>query len=891
MSQAPTQKFARPQAPAPPRGTPGSPEPTWPAPWVLLGILLATALVYGRSLRGELVYDDLLILQRNPLITSLANLPQIFSSSYWDFLDADSRSVVGYYRPLSMALLTLVWQVGGGATWAFHLVSLTVHGLASIAAALFVARLTRSAAIGGWAGLLFALHPLHVESVAWISAVGDPLSALFGLLALTSFLGWRERGSVGVPLAAGLLLLPALLAKDAALAVVAIALAVDLGRMRAPGEPSQGILRGLRPFARAYAPFAGALLVYYLMRVVVFGDLLAGFDRTTTDFGVGAGRLLWLRLELLAGFAWLALWPVELDVFRPFRPNTTWSDPSILVAALGSASILAACALALTRRLRPLAALALLFPAALVPVLLRVDAVGTFPLSDRFLYLGVVSLCGALAWLAWTHLPRPLASTGLVLVAALYGGRSFTRLDVWQNEEVLFQTAIAQHPDDPRSYWSLGRVRLQQYRAGDNAALEDAIRLFDEGMALIERDRRGDLNVYVTHDDALQMNLGQAWAYFYRAAKDPYRDYETPRALFERIVRNFPESERGHTGLGATLSRLGEHDAAAAALRTALQMNERSVEAHHNMGRLLHMLGDAGGAERHFRRALELRQGDLNDMMGLAQTLFVQGRIDEASDLAMRAYRAHPDSPGPLVLLGTLSNATERWSDAQRWFERALELAPDSGEVHFERAQSLALQQRTAEALPSYRRAFELRGGDFQVAYQYARALLLEGRSEEAVAPLVRAYYLRPAARIGELLHEELLSIRPDDLTLQWNLASAAAQRDEWDLASFWAERALALEPDHGPSRFLLGLARRHQERPEDAAREFGAAVQAMPDHYDSHLELAAALADLERFAEAIAMLERSLELLAVEPITEQQRTRERARVERLLDDLRTQER
>src|SRR5690606_4278641 len=136
-----------------------------------------------------------------------------------------------------------------------------------------------------------------------------------------------------------------------------------------------------------------------------------------------------------------------------------------------------------------------------------------------------------------------------------------------------------------------------------------------------------------------------------------------------------------------------------------------------------------------------------------------------------------------------------------------------------------------------YMRAFELRGGDFQVAYQYGRALLIEGRSDAARGPLVRAYHLRPAGALGERLHDELLALRPDDLTLQWNLASVSAQREEWDLARLWCERALELDGQHGPSHFLMGVVDRAQGRPLDARRSFEAAQRAMPGHYTTHVE------------------------------------------------------
>ena len=90
-------------------------------------IVLAALFVFWPSVRGEFVYDDLLIIQQNPQITSFAHLPKLLGSSYWDFLDPESAKSVGYYRPLSMVLLTAGYVFGGGEPLAFHLWLQTVR--------------------------------------------------------------------------------------------------------------------------------------------------------------------------------------------------------------------------------------------------------------------------------------------------------------------------------------------------------------------------------------------------------------------------------------------------------------------------------------------------------------------------------------------------------------------------------------------------------------------------------------------------------------------------------------------------------------------------------------------------------------------------------------------
>jgi 4-amino-4-deoxy-L-arabinose transferase-like glycosyltransferase len=116
-------------------------------------------------------------------------------------------------------------------------------------------RLARDRGAAFFAGLLFGLHPLQVEGVAWISALSDPLSGLFALLALYAFVRWRERGSRGVPALAALAFGLALLAKEAAVAVLPLALVIDVLRPR--DDLPAGRRRLLRPIAapaRAWAP-------------------------------------------------------------------------------------------------------------------------------------------------------------------------------------------------------------------------------------------------------------------------------------------------------------------------------------------------------------------------------------------------------------------------------------------------------------------------------------------------------------------------------------------------------------------------------------------------------------------------------------------------------------
>jgi tetratricopeptide (TPR) repeat protein len=830
-----------------------------------VALLLPILAVFWPVLGGQFVYDDLLVIQQNPLLRDLGSLPEVLSSSYWDFLDAEGASHVGYYRPLTMAVLTVVHVAGDGAPWAFHLVSLAVYAACCLAGWRFAARLLRGEAAGFWAALLFGLHPLHVESVAWISDLHDPLMGLFGFLALNAFLRWRDSGSVGRPWAAGGWMLLALFSKDGAVALVPLALAIDLGRRHAEGGE-----RSLRPATplRAYAPLVLAFAAYYLARVAVFGDALAGFDRQTTDFGVGIGRLLLLRLELLGGAAALLVWP-EPNLFRPFQPSP--ADQGALAVALGAGlALLAAVLFAWRGRRRPALALLLMLPAGLAPVLLRVESLGTFPLSDRFLFLPVMAATGLAALALLRLLPARSAAVFLAILAGALAARSATRIPDWANEEALFRTAVDQNPRNPNVHWGLGRVLLARYReTGLSDHLIEARSSFERSMELLEEAQtEAGQDIFATGDDHLQTNLGLGWALLLEAQVDPFHDYATPRRIFERVTRAFPASERGWVGVGVCHMAEGDPNEAGAALRRALQLNPNSPEAHFNMGELSMRIQDWAGAVREFERCIELRSGGARDRVYLARALIEAGEDERARGAAREAHGLAPEDPAPMVLLGTIEARAGRYEEALSWFDRAIEREPRLGEAHLQRGNTLAALGRNAEAVESLEEACRLLPERFEPHYNLAALLGASSRPETAVVHFLDAYRLR-RPDMDRRMKEAAEALHGGDVSLLGALATIDADRGDLPAARAWIELARERAPDDPAVNFTLGVVLVRQEEVEAASEPLRLAADALPGQYGPQMEYAGALLQLDRALEAEPYLARALVLLedeAMEP-------------------------
>ncbi len=824
-------------------------------------VLLIVLGVWLRSFWGEFVYDDNLLIRRNPVLSSFAHVPDVLGRGMWSFLDEGEAQHLGYWRPLAGLVMLATNVLGHGSAFVFHVVVVALHLVATAAVYALALELAGSVALALATALLFGLHPVHVESVAWISALNDPLFAAFSFFALTSWIRWRRAGSPGRPWGAGALLLAALLSKELALAIVPIVLLFDLVRERREGE-SAGRWGGLTSGGLCvWLPFALAIGAWYLARVLVFGELGAGLGRTTTWFGVGPARLAQLRLELVGGYTWLGLWPVDLNLFHPFRPVLSGSDPQFVRALLCCAALAAGLWFAWKRGLRMLVFALGFLPLSILPALVRVESLGVSPLAERYLYLGVFGVVFAIAWLAWKLLPQALAIVLCLAIATGYSLRTVERIGFWHDEETMFRALVRESPDVPQGYWGLGRVLLERYRAqGAIEDLREAMDVFFQGLDLLQRAQRGDGSIFATRNDHVQTNLGVAWCLLYEAESSGNLSDSAPYDSFQQIARKYPQNEQAEVGLAAAALLQNRLPEAEKALREALAKNARNIEAHHNLGVVLLRRGDLDGAAQSFARALELRPGHLEDQLFLARIALLRGDEPTARQWLERARRAHPESTAPLVVEATLTAQKKDFDTAQKLVAQALDRNPDDGEGLALKAKLHLVRGEKNSARLALGRACELLPTNFEVNYNLG-ALLLESAPEQALPYLVRAYELRPPDQTGATLRSTLLKLQFRAAKTPCDLAAADLARNDVQGASEWAARAVAVEPESGFVHKLAGDLALHAGQLDVAEREFRTACKLMPDDLDARLTLARHLKQYGRPEEAVAVLR---ELVAI---------------------------
>ncbi len=430
----------------------------WWLPAAVVG-LVAIA-VYAHTLGFEFVYDDVHVVVHNERIHSLANWREILLGPWW---------TTGLYRPFTSLTLALEWAAGGGSPYLFHLGNVAAHAGASVLVLMLAGTLLpRPAALA--AGLVFAVHPVHVEAVANIVGRAEVLATMFTLVGALLYRAHGDpvprssgrRTALGLGALAAILL--ALASKESAFAAPALLLLMDWAAARAEGvSPAQRFGRHWRLWAAAVVVTA----TWLALRTRILGEL-AGSPPAPGLAGTGPSERLVLMLPVIPEYLRLFFFPARLSAdYSPdfLSLSTTFSLRS--VAGLALLAGVAVVAIAAHRR-APAVTFALAWIAAALFVVCNVLVPSGILLAERTLYLASVGACLVLAWL-WGRLlerHRTVAWTVLILVVGAGAARTWTRALVWRDNTTFFPQLVRDAPGSFRSDWVAGMLA---YMAGDSA--------------------------------------------------------------------------------------------------------------------------------------------------------------------------------------------------------------------------------------------------------------------------------------------------------------------------------------------------------------------------------------------------------------------------------------
>lgn len=471
-----------------------------------------------------------------------------------------------------------------------HLVSAAIHSLNAIILFLVLLRMTGAMWRSAFVAALFAAHPLHVESVAWVAERKDVLSAFFYLLALLAYTRYAERPGVGRYVTVASLFGLALMSKPMVVTLPLALLLLD-------GWP----LRRISGFSAGdEARFRKVSLKRVLLEKVPLLMMAAGMAAVTMMKSTPPPPLDQFPLSQRVAHAFIAyatyLWkmvcPTSLAVFYPYEAGLSHGVPTL--KSLASALILIAVtvlALRQWRRRSYLAAGWLFFLVSLVPVIGIVEG-GTPPMADRFTYIPSIGIFIAAAWLIPDSVfPRRIGGKvvfgAAVVVVVLYTLTARVQAGYWRDSGRLFEHALAVTTNNAAAHNSLGVHLSSQGR------YEEGISHLREAIRIDPASARARYNLALAHNNFGIRLFSQG------------RNEEGISHLREAI-RLSPNWEM-YCNLGAELARKGAVDEAMFHYREAIRLNANVPETHNNLGALLARQGNFPDAIFHFREALRLR--------------------------------------------------------------------------------------------------------------------------------------------------------------------------------------------------------------------------------------------------------------------------------------------
>jgi protein O-mannosyl-transferase len=688
-------------------------------------LAVITLVVFEPVVRcGFVNYDDPSYVTANPQVQGGLT----WDAVAWAFRTGDA----GNWHPLTWISLMLDAQFFGGSAGGFHAVSLLFHVANTVLLFVVLRQFTGALWRSAFVAALFALHPLHVESVAWVSERKDLLSTFFALLTLWSYARFVQEKSRRHFWLALFFFALGLMSKPMLVTLPFVLLLLDfwpLQRFSLVTFPPATFPPATRFSAAGWFPFWSEKIPFFLLSLVscvvtYIVQAKGGTIQSLAHFSMGE------RLEnavvAYARYLRKMFWPENLAVYYPHPAH--W--PPLQVA--GAAILVAGLSLGVlwSGRRFPFAVTGWFwFFGMLVPVSGLVQA-GDQAMADRYTYFPLVGVFILLAWGAdelftrW-RLPKPVIGITAGMLLIICAARTADQLRYWQDGETLFRHALAVTPPNYLAENNLGDALLQ----------------------------KGQVTEAMAH--------------------------------FQTALTIEPDCLPAERNLASALIKVGRPDQAMAHYQRALEIQPADAEAHNNLANLLKQQGQLDAAVIHYQKALETQPDDAKIHHNLAGALLGQGLADEAIVQYQKALDLNPNLVDTRHDLGVVLAQKGRVGEAVVQFQKVLEIQPDNAEAHNNLANALLQQGRMDEAVVHYQRALEIHPDDATVQNNLGHIAWLLATSPDAT--------IRNGAQAVALAQQADQLSGGKNPVIIGELAAACAEAGRFSEAITNAQRALQL--------------------------------------------------------------------------------------------------
>jgi len=727
---------------------PAPPEGGTPTIGLAAGLFVLTSAVFWQVHAFEYVnLDDGYYVTENPYVKSGLS----FENTAWAFTSGASAN----WHPLTWLSLMLDVQLFGPRPGPMHLINALWHIANVLLLFLAVRALTGTVWRSAFVAALFAVHPLHVESVAWVSERKDVLSTFFGLASIWCYARFARNQNRKWYLATAGTLTLSLLAKQMFVTLPFVFLLFDcwpLARLRGPDW--RGSIRRL---VAEKIPLLAISAVFSIVAFVV--QRLGGAVQKLQIYSLATRFENAVVVYVL--YLWKMIWPQNLAAYYP-HPGSGIALGQVSLALLVLAAI-SAVAVAWRRRRPYLLVGWCVYLGTLVPVIGLVQ-IGHQQMADRYTYLPLVGIFIALTWLVADLLAAasrkrflaPVAAAGLVAILAALAWRQTA---YWHDSERLFLHTIASTGGNAFAENGLGHVLLVQGRIEEaRSHLQRALEVEPRSVAALN-------------------NLGQL-----SFAKERFDDAV---AYCRRALEIEPKNTVTHDFLGTVLFRMGRVDDGIEEFRESIRIDRLDVPAHMNLGNIFRSSGRLEESLESFRTAARIDRRSPAARISVGTVLFDLGRTDEAEANYRAALKLAPDDAEAHANLGIALHKQERLEEALHEFEQAHRLDPGNAVARqnfcaelVNVGTQLASRGKVDWAIRNFREALRLDSELFQANYELAYALFRQGKLEESAE-----------------LFSKTLALNPDFAEAHFEYGLVLAEMGQRERAIAQLREALRLQP------------------------------------------------------------------------------------------------
>jgi tetratricopeptide (TPR) repeat protein len=775
---------------------------------------MATVVVYWQVHHFDFVFDDLSYIIENDHVHGGFTKENII----WTF--TGGTQVSNYWHPLTWMSHILDFQLYGMNAGGHHLTNLLFHVANTILLFLVFRYMTGNLWRSGFIAALFALHPLHVESVAWVAERKDVLSTFFWLLTMASYCRYAEKPEFNKYFFVFLFFFLGLMSKPMLVTLPFVLILMDfwpLGRLQLGQESKTGSIKVQK----------SSVLYLVVEKIPLFAlsatASVAAYITQQEGMAVPPMNLELLKIQsanaMVSYVSYIGkmIWPSRLSVYYP-HPGMppTWKIAGAVLLLIGLSAFLG-----WTWRKFPYLTFGWLwFLGTFVPVIGFVK-IGNFAMADRYTYVPLIGLFVIIAWgipeLApqWRHQKICIAALATVILSMLIVV-TWKQLGYWKNNITLFEHSLKLTNNNIISHYNLGVALDKQGRT------EEAIGQYLETLQI-------NPNYIHAHN-----NLG--------AALEKQGRLEEAIDHYLQALRINPDFAEAHNNLGNALDKQGRTEEAIDHYLQALQINPENEKAHYNVGVALDKQGRTEEAIDHYSQALRINPKYTKVYNNLGVALRKQGRTEEAIDLYLHALHINPGFVDAYNNLGVALSHVGKTDEAIAYLQKSLQINPNYPITHVVLGGALFKKGEIRTAITHFRESLRLKP-DYAIAQDNlmnAMAVLKKTDTEIADIKIELIFY-------------------PENPDLHYKLGSLYQTKGNLDAAGDEYQQALSIESEHMESLNNLALVYMMKNEIDKALPLFTKLIDLQPDNADHYYDLAFVYALKNSPDESIAWLKKAV--------------------------------